>query len=99
MSDLPPISPTQRVRAVVIGRVQGVGYRYWVVKHAQALRLSGWVRNRDDGNVELEAEGPRPLLDTFLELLQRGPTNSHVVRIVPFFTPAEGGFSGFEIRH
>jgi hypothetical protein len=46
-----------RLHAVVHGRVQGVGFRYFVMREARALGLSGWVRNQADGSVEVEAEG------------------------------------------
>ena len=48
-----------RVRVEVRGRVQGVGFRAYVVRRSRALSLTGWVRNREDGSVEVEAEGFR----------------------------------------
>jgi len=58
-----------RVHAIVKGNVQGIGYRWFVQKTAQRLDLSGWVKNLDDGNVELEAEGDKKLLDDLLGFL------------------------------
>ncbi|MFB9378147.1 acylphosphatase [Kineococcus gynurae] len=59
---------TQRVTAWVSGDVQGVGFRWWTKAQALELGLAGSATNRDDGRVEVVAEGPRPAL---LELLRR----------------------------
>ena len=58
-------------RVVVRGRVQGVGFRWWMVEEAQALGLDGWVRNRRDGTVEAVLRGPA---DAVAEMLRRGET-------------------------
>ena len=55
-----------------MGRVQGVGYRWFVKETAAARRLCGWVRNVADGSVEGEAQGPVPELDAFLRELKTG---------------------------
>ena len=67
-----------RVHLVVRGRVQGVGFRYFVVRRARQLELTGWVRNLRDGAVELLAEGPRPALDLLVEAIRRGPAGAEV---------------------
>lgn len=67
---------TRRLRIVVTGHVQGVGFRWFVRESAEQLRVSGWVHNNPDGSVELEAEGDRETLDSFEEVLRRG--NPHV---------------------
>ena len=64
--------------ALVRGRVQGVGYRYSAAREALRLRINGWVRNTDDGDVEIWAEGKRESLDLFLSWLRRGPQFSRV---------------------
>jgi len=64
--------------ARVHGRVQGVGFRYSAIREAQRLKLNGWVRNTDSGDVEVWAEGPQEALDLFLAWLQRGPSYSRV---------------------
>ncbi len=71
----------ERVRVVVGGRVQGVGYRYWVAEEARALGLSGWVCNRSDGRVEAEFQGPRALLDEMLTQCRRGPMFARVTEL------------------
>lgn len=67
---------------VVEGRVQGVGFRWFAVRHAEALGLAGWVTNRDDGAVEVAAKGTPGALDSFEADLRRGPSSAHVTRVV-----------------
>jgi len=64
--------------ARVRGRVQGVGFRYSATREAERLRLGGWVRNADNGDVEVWAEGAEEKLKTFLAWLRRGPQFSRV---------------------
>ena len=65
-------------RYVVRGRVQGVGFRYFVQREAVRLELTGWVRNLDDGRVEVHAQGPAAALDELAAALHRGPRFSDV---------------------
>ncbi|MDF7640251.1 acylphosphatase [Bifidobacterium sp. ESL0784] len=67
-----------RVRAVVTGMVQGVGYRYFAVNEARRCGIAGWVRNRLDGTVEVEAQGERSIVAAFVERLGHGPQWGHV---------------------
>jgi acylphosphatase len=60
-------------RLVISGRVQGVGFRAWMVEKASALGLSGWVRNRIDGSVEALVAGDIAAVEEFLRLCRRGP--------------------------
>jgi len=62
----------------VTGRVQGVGFRVFVLQAAEAEGVGGWVRNTPDGDVEGIAEGEREALDRFEKTLQRGPANARV---------------------
>jgi acylphosphatase len=62
----------------VRGRVQGVGFRWFVRERARALGLTGWVRNRQDGSVEVLAEGSDTALREFLEVLRAGPSGARV---------------------
>jgi DNA ligase D-like protein (predicted 3'-phosphoesterase) len=66
------------VRAVVRGRVQGVGFRDATVRRAQQLRLGGWVRNCDDGGLLVHAEGRESSIDELLAFLRDGPRGAHV---------------------
>jgi acylphosphatase len=87
-----------RLHAIVEGRVQGVGFRYFVQEQAVALNLAGWVRNRWDGTVEVIAEGDKLTLDKFLSALQRGPRASYVSNVRTDWQPGAGEFSSFQIR-
>lgn len=62
----------------VSGRVQGVGFRYFANECAQEFAIKGWVRNLDDGRVEILAFGQADELQAFLDVLRQGPPNSHV---------------------
>ncbi len=67
-----------RVRLVIRGRVQGVGFRRFVFKQAQQLGLGGWVRNNPDGSVETEAWGENSLIQQFVAEMHKGPFFSRV---------------------
>jgi len=85
------------VHVVVTGRVQGVGFRAFTEYHATQKKLHGWVRNCRDGTVEVEAEGPRPVLDAFLQVLEQGPTLSRVANILVDWKDSNRHTHGFTI--
>ncbi|HEX9359971.1 MAG TPA: acylphosphatase [Bradyrhizobium sp.] len=60
------------------GRVQGVGYRYWVEQQARARGLEGWVRNRRDGSVEALFAGSADVVSGMIALCRRGPASARV---------------------
>jgi acylphosphatase len=67
------------IRQVTIrGRVQGVGYRYWVENQAVAHALEGWVRNRRDGSVEALFSGPDEVVSNMVAACRRGPSSARV---------------------
>jgi len=70
-----------RVRAVVHGRVQMVGFRAFVIRHAGDAGLAGTVRNAPDGTVETGLEGPRPEVERLLDRLREGPSHARVDRV------------------
>jgi acylphosphatase len=82
-------------RLLIEGRVQGVGYRDWLVREATRLGLSGWVRNRADGRrVEAVVAGDEPTVQALLIACRRGPLLARVERIEESFAemPEEEGF-------
>ena len=70
------------VRFVVTGRVQGVGFRWFVVKQARALGVAGYVRNRDDGSVEVVAAGEAAAVEGLAAALGRGPSAARVAHVM-----------------
>lgn len=88
----------ERLDATVHGRVQGVGFRYFVIRRAMGLDLTGWVANERDGSVRCVAEGPRPALETLLEALEQGPAGALVDRVNSVWGPATRAFRSFEVR-
>jgi len=71
----------QRLHVNIAGIVQGVGFRFFVFTHGKNRNLRGWVRNRNNGDVEVLAEGPRSELEYLLEKLKRGPDAAQVIEI------------------
>jgi acylphosphatase len=82
---------------IIRGIVQGVCFRATTKEKAQSLNLNGWVKNRNDGAVELVAHGPRPLLDELLGWCRRGPPGARVDEIAVTWRPHDGGHNGFRI--
>ncbi len=88
----------RRLEATVQGRVQGVGFRYFVYEHAGRLGLTGFVRNQPSGEVEVVAEGPRRALEQLATHLQRGPAGAFVSGVQVDYLDATGGYARFEVR-
>jgi acylphosphatase len=82
----------------VRGRVQGVGFRWWVQREGSRLGLDGWVRNRKDGSVEVRARGEGGPLDRLAERLAEGPPASSVAEVERVPGEAPGVGDGFGIR-
>jgi acylphosphatase len=91
-------SAIARLDATVVGRVQGVGFRYFVLREAMDLDLRGWVANTPDGSVRCVAEGPRAALDSLLERLGEGPASAIVDRVSVAWMPATGTLGPFSVR-
>jgi acylphosphatase len=86
-----------RVHAFVRGRVQGVGFRYFVNSQAHKLGVTGWVRNLPDGRVELVAEGLATNLEALLLAVGQGPAGARVDKVERMSEPHRGEFRRFEI--
>jgi len=89
----------ERLHAVIHGDVQGVGFRYFVMRNARPLGIRGWVRNRPDGAVELEAEGERPVLEQLLKAVRQGPRAANVMRVDADWMAATGGLEPFNLTY
>ncbi len=83
---------------MVRGRVQGVGYRYFVIRVASEAGLTGWVSNERDGTVRCVAEGPRQSLEALLGALRDGPRGARVETVSETWLPATGSFGEFGVR-
>ena len=71
-----------RIHLRVVGKVQGVGFRWFVREQARARGIAGWVRNTSDGGVELQAEGSAEALSALTAAVRTGPTASYVTGVV-----------------
>jgi acylphosphatase len=80
----------------IFGQVQGVGFRYHFSAQAQALGVSGWVRNRRGGSVEAMVEGTPEAVEALVSWARVGPAAASVERVE--VSAAEGAFAGFELR-
>ncbi|MFW6348480.1 MAG: acylphosphatase [Cyclonatronaceae bacterium] len=69
---------SKAVRVYIEGRVQGVGFRYFVYKHARRKGVSGWVKNLEDSRVEAHFEGAAEEVDALVELCREGPVGAKV---------------------
>ena len=87
----------ERLHAVVRGDVQGVGFRYYVQRKAQQLGVRGWVRNNDNGTVEVVAEGDRAVLEQLKRAVEEGPRMAHVDRVDVQWSSATGNLRGFDL--
>lgn len=98
MTDSIPDTPQKRLHAIVSGRVQGVGFRYFTQQQAVKLGLNGWVRNRWNGTVEVTAEGTQEQLETLLQAIRRGPRTGTTQEVKSSWRAATGEFQRFRIR-
>ena len=87
-----------RFRAIVHGRVQGVGFRASTAREGRRLGVTGWVRNRLDGTVEVLAEGEETAMISFLEYLRRGPSMARVKNVDVDWLPPQSDLDPFDIR-
>ena len=86
-----------RVHLVIRGDVQGVGYRWFILREAQALGLAGEVRNRPDGAVEVDAEGGRGNLERLVEAARRGPSAADVEAVEAAWSEGPPRYVDFHI--
>lgn len=88
----------KRLHLMIQGHVQGVCYRMYAREKAECLGLTGWIRNNDDGTVEVMAEGDEKDLKALAAWCRHGPPYSRVTGIGQEYSEATGEFSGFSIN-
>ena len=93
------VSDHARLHAIVSGIVQGVNFRYYTVRQAESLGLTGWVANRWDGTVEVVAEGPRADVQALLDWLGHGPPSATVTGVQADWEQATGEDMAFCVRY
>jgi acylphosphatase len=87
-----------RLLMIVSGRVQGVFFRAAAAEQARALGLVGYARNRDDGTVEIVAEGDRHALEILAAWAHRGPTSARVEDVQIGWSEPSDEFDKFSVR-
>jgi acylphosphatase len=85
------------LHCIVSGRVQGVGFRWFVERTAGSMGLTGWVKNLSNGNVEIEAEGDRQTLESFLAAINSGANISDIE--TQWDNPSQSKYKSFEITY
>lgn len=86
------------VKALISGQVQGVGYRYFAQREAAQLGVTGYVRNRFDGRVEVFVQGETELVELFINILEQGPRFGHVERLQREETDPINKYDHFKIE-
>jgi len=94
----PQRATMHRLHLVIRGRVQGIGFRAFVVRRATELEVGGWVRNREDGAVEVEAAGSRAALERLLTALRRGPDGARVIGVEAARSERDSSPRAFRVR-
>ena len=89
----------KRVRIIVRGLVQGVGFRMFVHREASARNLAGWARNLPDGTVEIEAQGNAGMVDELVKQARIGPSRSQVNSIAVREIATDNAENDFSIRY
>jgi acylphosphatase len=90
---------TEARRIVVSGRVQGVGFRWFVIEAARRLHLTGWARNLPNGSVEVVAQGTREALDSLARKVAVGPGLARVESVETSQAEPDPGLDGFHVRY
>jgi acylphosphatase len=87
-----------RVHLLVQGVVQGVGFRYFVLHHAQQLGVEGYVKNLFSEDVEIEAQGERGMVETLIHEVSIGPRFAHITSVDVQWLKPDDSFFGFEVQ-
>lgn len=89
----------KQLHLIVSGRVQGVGFRYFAQRNALAQQITGWVRNRTDGTVEIVAEGDDKQIDSYLSSIKLGCPFSSVDSVIVKEEKATNNYHSFSIKY
>ena len=89
----------KRMAISIYGRVQAVGYRYFIKEAAQRYHISGWVKNMETGEISIEAQGEDELLKRFVQDVEQGPRISHVDEMKIAEIPVKEQERSFSIRY
>jgi acylphosphatase len=87
-----------RLRLLISGRVQGVGFRFSAAAQARRLGVNGWARNLCDGRVEIVAEGSREALEALRAWAHQGPPAARVTEVSEQWLEFRGDIQGFDVR-
>lgn len=93
------MSELSHAKIIVSGLVQGVGFRYYVLRHAENLGLKGYVQNLFTGEVLTEVEGDIGLINELIKQLKIGPMKSHVTNCTVDWTEYKNEFKKFDVRY
>lgn len=93
------MSDTKRAKIIVNGLVQGVGYRYFVMRLAESFNLKGYTQNLFTGEVLTEVEGDGAMILELINKLKIGPNKSHIVNCFVEWSESKNEFKGFEVRY
>jgi len=85
-------------RFLISGRVQGVGFRYFAQRSAARHQVRGYVRNLEDGRVEVFAQGPEPVVKAFRDDLAAGPSFSEVEKVEEIVADTDTAYGSFRIE-
>lgn len=88
----------KRAEILVNGLVQGVGFRYFVVKHAARLKLNGFVQNLFTGEVLTVVEGDKIIIEELFKLIKLGPSHAHVKNARIEWSETKNEFDSFEVK-
>jgi acylphosphatase len=82
----------------ILGRVQGVNFRYYTVRKARELGVTGWVRNLHDGRVEATFEGDESSVREVVDWCHHGPPSARVIEVTVEWEPPTGSYKEFDVR-
>lgn len=93
------MSESKHAKIIINGLVQGVGFRYFVMRHADSLELNGYTQNLFTGEVLTEVEGDESIILELIKQLEIGPSKSHVVNCFVEWMEYKNEFTSFEVRY